>query len=66
MSFTEPTKHDRPAWFTSSYSNGAGGECVETAFIPTGVLVRDSKAPDGPQVTVSAEAWRKFLNASAR
>ncbi|MCX4454375.1 DUF397 domain-containing protein [Streptomyces sp. NBC_01340] len=65
MSVSEPTNPGRPAWFTSSYSNGAGGECVEAAFVPAGVLVRDSKVPGGPHVTVSAEAWHKFLTASA-
>ncbi|MFD9000566.1 DUF397 domain-containing protein [Streptomyces sp. NPDC059582] len=64
MSIAEPTNHDRPTWFTSSYSNGAGGECVEAAFVPAGVLVRDSKAAGGPHVTVSAAAWREFLTSS--
>jgi hypothetical protein len=65
VSVEEHTNPDRPAWFTSSYSNGAGGECIEAAFVRTGVLVRDSKVPGGPHVTVSAEAWHKFLTASA-
>jgi hypothetical protein len=65
VSVAESTNPGRPAWFTSSYSNGAGGECVEAAFVRAGVLVRDSKVPGGPHVTVSAEAWHKFLTASA-
>ncbi|MEU1475924.1 DUF397 domain-containing protein [Streptomyces sp. NPDC005760] len=54
-----------PAWFKSSYSGGNATECIEAAFVPVGVLVRDSKQPGGPLVTVSAAAWRKFLAASA-
>ncbi|MET7735153.1 DUF397 domain-containing protein [Streptomyces sp. NPDC005402] len=54
------------AWFKSSYSGGNATECVETAFIPVGVLVRDSKQPEGPLVTVSAESWLKFLAASTQ
>ncbi|MFF3405791.1 DUF397 domain-containing protein [Streptomyces sp. NPDC002742] len=64
MSISESTNPGDPAWFTSSYSNGAGGECVEAAFVPTGVLVRDSKVPGGPHLKVSAEPWRKFLTTS--
>ncbi|MFD5447234.1 DUF397 domain-containing protein [Streptomyces sp. NPDC127100] len=48
-------------WFTSSYSGGSGTECVEAAFIPAGILIRDSKRPDGPLVRVSDDAWRRFL-----
>jgi hypothetical protein len=54
---TEP----RLAWVKSSYSNGAGGECVETAFVPSGVFVRDSKRPRHTRLTVSAEAWAAFV-----
>jgi hypothetical protein len=38
-------------WHTSSYSGGSG-DCVEVAPAPEGVLVRDSKDPDGPALTV--------------
>jgi hypothetical protein len=51
------------AWFNSSYSGASATECVETAFIPAGVLVRDSKRPEGPHVAISAEAWERFLAA---
>ncbi|WP_328747768.1 DUF397 domain-containing protein [Streptomyces sp. NBC_00285] len=50
-----------PVWFKSSYSGGNTTECVEAAFIATGVLLRDSKHAEGPHVTVSAAAWREFL-----
>lgn len=48
-------------WFRSSYSNGAGGECVECGRTAHGVLVRDSKAVPGPVVALGAEAWSAFV-----
>ncbi|MET7699890.1 DUF397 domain-containing protein [Streptomyces sp. NPDC005485] len=51
------------AWFKSSYSNGAGGECVECSRTGDGTLVRDSKQGDGPVVGVRARAWRAFVGA---
>ncbi|MFJ7305107.1 DUF397 domain-containing protein [Streptomyces sp. NPDC099088] len=52
-------------WFTSSYSSGAGGECVEVAVEATAVYVRDSKriAPDGPVLKVGSAAWSALLEA---
>ncbi|MGW1024081.1 DUF397 domain-containing protein [Streptomyces sp. NPDC002577] len=50
-----------PDWFTSSYSGGSGNECVQCAHTGTGMLVRDSKLPDGPRIEISAEAWTQFL-----
>lgn len=54
------------SWFKSSYSGGNTTECVEAAFISSGVLLRDSKLPEGPHVVVSVEAWSQFLAATAR
>ncbi|MGV9950904.1 DUF397 domain-containing protein [Streptomyces cellulosae] len=48
-------------WHTSSYSNGAGGECVECAITSTRAHVRDTKKVDGPVVTVAGSAWSVFL-----
>jgi hypothetical protein len=48
------------AWFKSSYSGGSGTECVEAAVIPSGILIRDSKRPDGPRITISRPAWSAF------
>ncbi|MCQ9185069.1 DUF397 domain-containing protein [Streptomyces sp. IBSBF 2953] len=56
-----PQPVSEPVWFKSSYSGGNTTECVETAFVPAGVLVRDSKEPDGPRIPVTAEAWCRFL-----
>ncbi|TLS44804.1 DUF397 domain-containing protein [Streptomyces montanus] len=50
-----------PVWFKSSYSGGNTTECVEAAFIPSGVLVRDSKRPGHHHLTVSAASWADFL-----
>ncbi len=47
-------------WHTSSYS-GTNGGCVEVAPAPAGVLVRDSKDPEGPSLAVSTASWRAFL-----
>ncbi|MFD4610818.1 MULTISPECIES: DUF397 domain-containing protein [unclassified Streptomyces] len=48
-------------WFKSSYSGGSGTECIEAAFVASGVLVRDSKQPGHAHLTVSAEAWTGFV-----
>jgi hypothetical protein len=48
-------------WRTSSYSVGSGN-CVEVVPAPDRVLVRDSKDPDGPALTVPTPAWRAFLS----
>jgi hypothetical protein len=49
------------AWFKSSYSGGNATECVEAAFGPAGVLIRDSKRPKQQHLTVSALPWAEFL-----
>ncbi|MFD5951159.1 DUF397 domain-containing protein [Streptomyces collinus] len=48
-------------WFTSSYSNGAGGECVECALTGDRALVRDSKMTETCVIAVSGDAWRTFV-----
>jgi Domain of unknown function (DUF397) len=48
-------------WRISSYSYGSGN-CVQVApAVDRRVLVRDSKNPDGPALTVPTPAWRAFL-----
>ncbi|MFJ1804679.1 MULTISPECIES: DUF397 domain-containing protein [unclassified Streptomyces] len=66
MSITSTDTKSRPAWFTSSYSNGAGGECVECALTGDGALVRDSKSAGGPEITVRSGAWFSFIRAVKR
>lgn len=48
-------------WFKSSYSGGNATECVEAAYAPAEVLVRDSKRPTGPYLVVATEAWAWFI-----
>ena len=51
----------RAEWRKRSYSS-QGGNCVEVARnLPGLVLVRDSKAPEGPKLVVSPETWQAFL-----
>ncbi len=51
----------RAVWRKSSYSNGGGGGCVDTAFVDGGVAVRDSKNPDGPKLFFNPKEWKAFL-----
>ncbi|KUL22077.1 DUF397 domain-containing protein [Streptomyces regalis] len=56
------------AWRKSSYSSSSGGECVEVALCPhtaTTIHIRDSKNPDGPNLTVSTDAWALFIGDAA-
>ncbi|MFF4247529.1 DUF397 domain-containing protein [Streptomyces sp. NPDC001822] len=50
------------AWRKSSYSDGGANNCLEVADgFPGLVPVRDSKAPAGPALLVSAPAWTDFV-----
>ncbi|MCT7351337.1 DUF397 domain-containing protein [Streptomyces sp. 15-116A] len=60
QSVTEPT------WFKSSHSGGNTTECVEAAYVPAGLLVRDSKQPGGGHLRMSATAWADFIGCLAR
>ncbi|MCX3063640.1 DUF397 domain-containing protein [Streptomyces beihaiensis] len=53
---------DDAHWFKSSYSNGAGGECLECS-VRSGeaVHVRDSKRKDGDVISFASQAWSNFL-----
>ncbi|MFJ7101967.1 DUF397 domain-containing protein [Streptomyces albogriseolus] len=48
-------------WFKSSYSGGAGGECLEVAASLTSVHVRDSKDTGRGTFTVLPAAWSAFV-----
>jgi Domain of unknown function (DUF397) len=53
------------AWFKSSFSEGNSGACVEAAFVPGGVGVRDSKQHGrGPVLLFTREEWSAFLAAA--
>ncbi|MGW1540486.1 DUF397 domain-containing protein [Streptomyces sp. NPDC002309] len=63
MSREESLDEGRPVWFRSSYSNGAGGECVECALTDEDTLVRDSKKVQGPAVRMTRATWIGFVQA---
>ena len=47
-------------WFKSSRSN-AGKDCVEAAFLDSGLVgVRDSKNPTGPALVFTPSEWDSF------
>ncbi|WP_406236852.1 DUF397 domain-containing protein [Nocardia sp. NBC_01009] len=47
-------------WFKSSHSSG-GQECVEVAFLDSGLVgVRDSKNPNGPALVFNPGEWEAF------
>ncbi|MGY1455534.1 DUF397 domain-containing protein [Streptomyces sp. SS8] len=49
------------SWFKSSYSGAGATECVEAAYGPGSVAVRDSKGAGGPVLRFPAGAWETFL-----
>ncbi|MEU4095058.1 DUF397 domain-containing protein [Streptomyces sp. NPDC026673] len=54
----------RLVWFTSSYSDDQGGNCVEVATTRNAVHVRDSKDPGGPVLSFTPAAWAAFVAAA--
>jgi hypothetical protein len=54
---------DQQTWRKSSYSNGSGGDCVEVAYSPDRVAVRDSKHTDR-MILITPTAWREFVFAT--
>jgi len=53
------------SWRTASYSVG-NGACVEVASLLGRISLRDSKDPEGPVLSYSADAFRSFLDATKR
>jgi len=47
-------------WRKSSFS-ATDGDCVEVAFDSNSACVRDSKAPDGPELDFPGISWLAFL-----
>lgn len=47
-------------WRKSTYSEGNGGSCVETASGNGMILVRDTTDRDGGTLAFSVEAWQEF------
>jgi hypothetical protein len=48
-------------WRKSSYSNGLGGECVELAALPGQILIRDSKDPHGPVISLPIQEGHALM-----
>jgi len=52
-------------WKKASRSNGNGGNnCVEVAFLDTGVAVRDSKNRSGPALMFTPAEWTAFVDSA--
>ncbi|WP_447038343.1 DUF397 domain-containing protein [Streptomyces sp. DSM 118878] len=51
-------------WHKASRSDSGGGNCLEAAPCPhtPTTHIRDSKNPEGPTLTVTADAWSTFLS----
>jgi Domain of unknown function (DUF397) len=47
-------------WRKSSYSDGNGGDCVETASGGGVIMIRDTADRDGTTLSVPANAWQAF------
>jgi hypothetical protein len=52
-------------WHKSSYSS-AQGNCVEVAADEPAVAVRDSKDVTGPELELTNQAWKAFVQAVKR
>lgn len=48
-------------WKKSSRSSGTG-QCVEVAFAPDAVAIRDSKDPHGHMLAFIPEEWTAFIH----
>ena len=52
---------DKLRWFTSSFSGGNSNNCVEVAFLPGAVAVRDTKNRALPPHVYATAEWSAFL-----
>ncbi|MFI6871568.1 DUF397 domain-containing protein [Nocardia sp. NPDC050406] len=48
-------------WFKSSFSESSNA-CVEVRFDDSAVGVRDSKYPDGPELSFPPQSWDAFID----
>jgi hypothetical protein len=53
---------DELLWFTSSFSGGNGDSCVEVAFVPDAIAVRDTKDRTLSPHRYPAVSWSQFLS----
>ncbi|ARP72781.1 DUF397 domain-containing protein [Streptomyces pluripotens] len=61
-----PSAAEELSWRKSSYSGGAGGECVEVADCVRAICVRDSKDTSRPAFSVATAAWTAFVSFAAQ
>lgn len=54
------------SWFKSSRSGPNCDNCVEVAFVPGAVGVRDSKDPTGPALVFAPGDWLAFVGGTKR
>jgi hypothetical protein len=47
-------------WRKATYSSGNGGNCIEVTTGNRGIVVRDSKDPDGPRLAFGLKTWHAF------
>lgn len=61
---TNPSTGSSPVlnWLKSSYSTNDGPACVEVAFAPRTIHVRDSKHVEGPQLAFGPRQWTAFVS----
>lgn len=57
-----PVDLTQGAWFKSSKSGPNCDNCVEVAYVPGAVGVRDSKDRSGPALVFSRGDWRSFVS----
>ncbi|MET7506996.1 DUF397 domain-containing protein [Streptomyces albidoflavus] len=63
MHTTTPAALSGARWFTSSYSNNQGGECVEGAVLGGGQMaIRDTKDRQRGAFVFEASAWGAFID----
>ena len=49
-------------WRKSSRSGPYSDNCVEVAFVESGIAVRDSKNPAGAVLSFSPDEWHSFVS----
>ncbi|GAA4152891.1 DUF397 domain-containing protein [Actinomadura keratinilytica] len=57
--------HVSPTTWRKSSHSGPEYNCVEAAFLPGAVALRDSRDPDGPKLVLASTAWHS-LNADIK
>ncbi|MFC9970897.1 DUF397 domain-containing protein [Spirillospora sp. NPDC127200] len=49
-------------WRKSSYSGDNQGNCVELANVPDTIAIRDSKDPEGGNILVGRQDFKRFTD----